>query len=95
MDINERTVSENTNNMISKYDEANLRREGTRGEYAKTLQYLTLDDIDVYERGCSSDTCKGFFTNIQLNYLVWWYLESYFPGYVQIQLFPFYRNVKN
>ena len=81
MDINERTVSENTNNMISKYDEANLRREGTRGEFAKTLQYLTLDDIDVYERGCSSDTCKGFFTNIQLNYLVWWYLESYFPGY--------------
>ena len=81
MDINERTVSENSNNMISKYDEANLRREGTRGEFSKTREYLTLDDVDVYERGCSSDTCKGYFTNIQLNYLVWWYLESYFPGY--------------
>ena len=81
MDINERTVSENSNNMISKYDESYLRREGTRGEFAKSLQYLTLDDVDVYERGCTSDTCKGFFTNMQLNFLVWWYLESFFPGY--------------
>ena len=81
MDINERTVSENSNNMISKYDESYLRREGTRGEFAKSLQYLTLDDVDVYDRGCSSDTCKGFFTNMQMNFLVWWYIESFFPGY--------------
>ena len=81
MDINERTVSENSNNMISKYDETYLRREGTRGEFDKSLKYLTLDDIDVYERGCSSDTCKGFFTNMHLNFLVWWYLESIYPGY--------------
>ena len=81
MDINERTVSENSNNMISKYDEAYLRRDGTRGEFSKTLNYLTLDDVDVYERGCTSDTCKGYFTNLQMNYLVWWYLESFNPGY--------------
>ena len=81
MDINERTVSENSNNMISKYDESNLRREGTRGEFDKSLKYLTPDDVDVYERGCSSNICKGYFTNIQLNFLVWWYLESFSPGY--------------
>ena len=81
MDINERTVSENSNNMISKYDESYLRREGTRGEYDKSLKYLTLDDVNVYERGCSSDICKGFFTNLQTNFLVWWYLESIYPGY--------------
>ena len=81
MDINERTVSENSNNMISKYDDAYLRRDGTRGEFANSLKYLTPDDIDVYERGCSSDTCNGFFTNMQLNFLVWWYLESLYPGY--------------
>ena len=81
MDINERTILENTNNMISKYDETYLRREGTRGDFDNSLKYLTLDDIDVYERGCSSDICKGFFTNMQGNFLVWWYLESIYPGY--------------
>ena len=81
MDINERTVSENSNNMISKYDDAYLRRDGTRGEFSKSLNYLTLDDVDVYERGCTSDTCLGFFNNMYLNFLVWWYLESYYPGY--------------
>ena len=81
MDINERTVSENSNNMISKYDESYLRREGTRGDFALSLQSLTLNDVDVYDRGCTSDTCKGFFMNKQLNFLVWWYIESFFPGY--------------
>ena len=84
MDVNERTVSENTNNMISKYDETYLRKEGSRGEFSESLKALTLDDIDVYKRGCSNDsddTCKGFFTNLQLNFLVYWYLESFYPGY--------------
>ena len=81
MDIGERTVSENSNNMISKYEESFRERKGQRGEFEKSLKYLTLDEIDVYERGCTSDECKGFFTNLQLNFLVWWYLESFSPGY--------------
>ena len=83
MDINERTVIENSNNMISKYEETFIRKEGSRGEFAKSLLYLTPNDIDVLDRGCenSSNECKGFFTNMQMNYLVWWYIESFFPGY--------------
>ena len=71
MDINERTVSENSNNLISIDDESYLRREGTSGEFSLSLQYSTLDDVDVYDRGCTSDTCKGYFMNKQLNFLVW------------------------
>ena len=83
MDINERTVSENTNNMISKYDETFIRKEGPRGEFAKNLLYLTPDDVDVLNRGCELTTneCKGYFTNLQMNFLIWWYIESLFPGY--------------
>ena len=81
MDINERTVSENSNNMISKYDDAYLRKDGSRGEFDKSLEYLTLDDVDVLQRGCTTDSCKGYFTNLQMNFLVWWYLESFNPGY--------------
>ena len=84
MDINERTVSETSNNMISKFDETFIRKEGTRGEFERSLLYLTPDNIDVLERGCDIDSnkeCKGFFRNLQLNYLIWWYIESYSPGY--------------
>ena len=83
MDINERTVIENSNNMISKYDETFIRKEGSRGEFARSLKYLTPDDVDVLDRGCELTTneCKGYFTNLQMNYLVWWYIESLFPGY--------------
>ena len=81
MDIYERTVSETSNNMISKFEESYRERNGQRGEFEKSLKYLTLDDVNVYERGCTSDTCQGFFRNLQLNFLVWWYLESFSPGY--------------
>jgi len=40
-----------------------------------------LDDVDVLQRGCTTDSCKGYFTNLQMNFLVWWYLESFNPGY--------------
>ena len=80
MDIGERTVSETSNNMISKYEESFRERKGQRGEFEQSLKYLTLDDVNVYERGCTS-TCRGFFTNLPNNFLVWWYLESYSPGY--------------
>ena len=83
MDINERTVTETSNNMISKYEETFIRKEGTRGNFVYSLLYLTPDDINVLDRGCdlTSSGCKGFFTNYQMNYLIWWHIESLFPGY--------------
>jgi hypothetical protein len=86
MDIKERTVSETSNNMISKYSETYLQGDGSWGmdrENSK-IKFLTPDDIDDKLRGCESDDikkCIGFFLNIELNYLVWWDLESMFHGY--------------
>ena len=86
MDIGERTVSETSNNMIAKYSETFIEKDGTWGpdrEENKIL-YLTPDNIDPLLRGCPSDDitiCKGFLTNIPLNYLVFWDLESIYHGY--------------
>ena len=86
MDIGERTVSETSNNMIAKYSETYIEKDGTWGpdrEENKIL-YLTPDNVDPLLRGCQSDDisiCKGFLTNIPLNYLVFWDLESIYHGY--------------
>ena len=86
MDINERTISETSNNMISKYSETFIQGDGSWGPDRQNskIKYLTLDDIDDKLRGCSSDDpnqCYGFFKNVELNYLVWWDLESMYHGY--------------
>lgn len=86
MDINERTVSETSNNMISKFSETYLQGDGSWGmdRQNNKIKYLTRDDIDDRLRGCSLEDqsqCEGFLKNIKLNYLIWWDLESMFHGY--------------
>ena len=86
MDISERTVSETSNNMISKYSETFLQGDGSWGldRQNSKLRYLAPNDIDDRLRGCESEDesqCYGFFKNIELNYLIWWDLESNFHGY--------------
>ena len=82
MDIPERTVIENSNNMISKFEETFIRKEGSRGAFEQSIKCLTPNDISVYDRGCENkENCNGFFTNVQMNFLIWWYIESLFPGY--------------
>ena len=86
MDISERIIGETSNNMIAKYAETYLQGDGTWGpdRQENKIKYLTPDNIDNLLRGCeSTDTsqCKGFMTNIKLNYLVFWDLESIYHGY--------------
>ena len=98
MDIGERTVGETSNNMIAKYSETYLQNDGTWGpdRQENKILYLTPDDIDPLVRGCQADdktTCKGFLTNIPLNYLVFWDLESLYHGYwAQIDNMYRYNN---
>ena len=72
--------------MISKYSETYIQGDGSWGpdrEKSK-IAFLTRDDIDDKLRGCKSDDpkeCHGFFKNVELNYLVWWGLESMYHGY--------------
>ena len=86
MDIGERVVSETSNNMISKYSETYLQGDGTWGpdRQENKIKYLTPDNIDDILRGCQSEDeldCKGFLMNMELNYLVFWDIESLYHGY--------------
>ncbi len=70
MDINERTVSECSNNMISKFQETAIEKTAQRGDFAKTAEALSPDDhIESYW-----NTNRG-------NFLFWWLIESYYPGF--------------
>ena len=88
MDIRERVVSETSNNMLSKYYDAYLCGNNTWGvkdHQVNKIKYLTDDDTDDKLRGCKDidnpTSCKGFLTNRELNYLIWWDLESFHHGY--------------
>ena len=86
IDISERVVGETSNNMIAKYSDIYIQGDGTFGQDRQDnkIKYLTPDNIENLLRGCqSTDTsqCKGFLTNIKLNYLVFWDLESMYHGY--------------
>lgn len=72
LDNKNRIVSECSNNMYSKYNEAVIEKVGTRGEFAKTLAGLAPDD--------TFDSESFFDTNRQ-NYLIWWYIECWHNGY--------------
>ncbi len=70
MDIGERTVSECSNNMISKFHETVIEGTAQRGDFAKTTEALAPDDhIASYW-----NTNRG-------NFIFWWLLESYYPGF--------------
>ncbi len=70
LDIGERTVSECSNNMVSKYHETVIERTAQRGDFQKTTDALAPDDhIDSYW-----NTNRG-------NFIFWWLIESYYPGF--------------
>ena len=87
MDLNDRKILGNTNNMIYKYEEAYFEKINKMGEdFAKNnIKYLARDDIDDKLRGCKSTNkteCKGYFMNVNhLNFLIFWNLESIYHGY--------------
>lgn len=70
LDIGERTVSECSNNMVSKYYETVIEKTAQRGDFEKTTIALAPDDhIDSYW-----NTNRG-------NFIFWWLIESYYPGF--------------
>lgn len=71
-DIPERTVSECSNNMWSKFYETAIAKLSTRGDFDKTLEALS---------GPDDKTTDNYFNTNRLNYLVWWYLETYHNGF--------------
>ncbi len=71
MDNSERTVSECSNNMMSKFDETALEKTATRGDFAKTFAALTPEAENRESYWLQSD---------RMNYLVWWLIESYDIG---------------
>lgn len=71
-DIPERTVSECSNNMWSKYYETAIAKLSTRGDFDQTLEALS---------GPDDKTTDNYFNTNRLNYLVWWYLETYHNGF--------------
>ena len=87
MDIPERTITDYTNNMISKYYYFVLLHnpdEFIAGSMKNKIEYLTRDNIDNKLRGCDKQNqleCKGFLFNTAFNYYIFWDLESYLPGY--------------
>ncbi len=71
MDIGERTVSECSNNMLSKYDETVMSKIATRGDFAKTTAALAPD---------VRDTASYWNTN-RGNFIFWWLIESLENGW--------------
>ncbi len=70
MDIGERTVSECSNNMLSKYDETVMSKIATRGDFTKTTEALAPDvHADSYW-----NTNRG-------NFIIWWLIESFENGW--------------
>lgn len=72
LDINERTVSETSNNMWSKFNEEVIENVGTRGNFSKTLDALTSD---------LTYANTPYFVTEKQNYLIWWYLEAWQNGF--------------
>lgn len=71
MDNPERTISECSNNMMSKYNETAMEKDASRGEFESTLNSLSPDDY----------TPAFFDKHDRLNYLIWWLIESYDIGF--------------
>lgn len=72
LDNPNRTVSETSNNMYSKFNETAIEQSNTRGEFSKTL--ATLSNDLKYNK-------NSYFLTTKYNYLVWWYIEAWQNGY--------------
>jgi len=68
-DINERTVSECSNNMWSMYNDFVLTNDKAHGNFDETYKALTNPDGESY------------FNKNRYNFLIWWYIETYSHGY--------------
>lgn len=77
MDNGERTVSECSNNMMSKFDETALEKTASRGEFARTLAALT-PDVENRTSFWNTEQPEGL---KRMNFLVWWLIESYDIGF--------------
>ncbi len=71
MDIGERTVSECSNNMLSKYNETAMEKVAQRGDFAKTTAALAPD---IRTESSYWNTNRG-------NFIIWWLIESFHIGY--------------
>lgn len=71
-DIPERQVGECSNNMWSKYYETAIAKLSVRGNFSQTLNALCGPEEKV------TDT---YFNSNRLNFLIWWYIETYHNGY--------------
>ena len=70
-DIPERTVSECSNNMISNFARMTIEKQPSRGNHDWTISKLS-SDRNVDGRAWSEN---------KQNYLVWWDIESFMPGF--------------
>ena len=78
MEIYGREIDESTNNVVSKFDECYLNRVCTRGDYTENLIYLTPDVDNVDDNSYRNNNQPYFF---YMNFLIWWQVETLFPGY--------------
>lgn len=83
IDMSERVVSECSNNMVSKYNETAIEKIATRGDFDITTKCLSSDRVKNSERCFNTSTSEyeTYFNHNRGNFLIWWLIESYFPGY--------------
>lgn len=83
IDMSERVVSECSNNMVSKYNETALEKTATRGDFDLVVKYLSSDIVKNSERCFNTSTSEyeTYFNHNRGNFLIWWLIESYYPGY--------------
>lgn len=72
LDNKNRIVSECSNNMYSKFNETAIEQANTRGEFNKTLTWLSND---------LTFNSSSYFNTNRYNYLIWWYIETWQNGY--------------
>ncbi len=70
MDIGERTVSECSNNMLSKYDETVMSKIAQRGDFDATTAALAPDEH-----------AASFWNTNRGNFIFWWFIESFENGW--------------
>ena len=71
LDTRGQIIGESTNNMYAKFNETALEKIATRGDFDKTFNALSSDE----------NLANSYFNENRLNFLIWWYIESYQHGF--------------
>ena len=71
LDTRGQIIGESTNNMYAKFNETALEKIATRGNFDQTLNALSSDN----------NLEESYFNQNRLNFLIWWYIESYNHGF--------------